>query len=94
MATTDFDTWISENVNNLEDAYCLRQSILNDENIGSFEISAKDGKKFVKAFGETLMLASIKAKETFLSMLENRYSEDGLDIETLYDFNRLMEKDD
>ncbi len=40
------------------------------------------------------MLASIKAEETFLSMLENRYSEDGLDIETLYDFNRSMEDDD
>ncbi len=94
MVTTDFDTWISANVETLEDAFCVKQCIENVENIGSYDIKTNGDKKFITAFDETLMIASEKSQETFLNMLEDRFSDGELDIETLYEFNRQMEKDD
>lgn len=94
MATTEFNSWIEDNVENIEEAYNLKQAIENRETWGSYDVSAKDDKIFITAFGETLMLASIKAKETFLSMLEQRFSEDGLDIDSTYEFYRQVAKDD
>ncbi len=91
MATTDFETWMDDNVENIEDAFCLKQAI---ENWGSYDITTKDDKIFVTATDETLMLASIKAQETFLSMLKKRFADEGLDIESTYEFYRQMEKDD
>lgn len=39
-----------------------------------------------------LMLASVKAQDTFLSTLEQRFADEGLDIESTYEFYRQMEK--
>lgn len=94
MAITDFEDWMDNNVENIEDAFCLRQCILNNENYGSYDISSNGEKKFIKAFDETLLLASIKAQETFLDMLESRYADEGLDIESTYEFYRQMAKND
>lgn len=94
MATTEFNDWIDDNVENIEDAFCLEQCILGNENYGSFDISSKGDKKFIKAFGDTLMIASIKAQETFLEILEERFADEGLDIESTYEFYRQMAKDD
>jgi predicted RNA methylase len=94
MTTTDFENWIENNVEDIEDAFCLRQCVLNNEPYGSYEISSRDGKKFIKAFDETLMIASVKAEETFLNILEDRFADEGLDIDSTYEFKRQMEKDD
>lgn len=92
--TTEFESWIDNNVEDINDAYCLKQAIENRENWGSYDVSVNGDKIFVKAFDETLMLASVKAQETFLSMLEQQFADEGLDIESTYDFYRQMEKDD
>lgn len=94
MATTDFDQWIGDNVSDIEDAYCLKHSIENRENWGNYDIITKSDKVFVTAFNETLMLASIKAQETFLSILETRFADLGLDIDSSYEFYCQMKKDD
>lgn len=91
---TDFESWLDNNVETIEDAYCLQQAILNKENYGSYDFSSNGEKYFIKAFAEPLMLASIKARDTFLSMLEKRYAYEGLSLESSYDYNRQMEKDD
>ncbi len=90
MATTDFDTWISENVQNLEDAFCLKRCIEDDDDIGSYDIKSDGDRKFIKAFGETLMIANQKSQATFLKMLESRFSDGELNIQTIYEFKRQM----
>lgn len=94
MTTTDFDQWMEDNVEGIEDAFCLEQAIRNQEHVGSFDVKVKGDRLFVEAFGDTLMIAGAKAQETFLSMLENKYSDEGLSIESTYDFKRQMEKND
>ena len=42
---------------------------------------------------DTLMLASEKARQTFLSIIETEYCE-GMDIEGYYAYHHAMEKDD
>ncbi len=92
---TDFDLWIADNVDDIEDAYCLQQAILNNENWGSYEVKGSPDKMFVTGVGDdTLMLASTKAREAFLSTIEARYADEGLDFESAYNFYRAMSKND
>lgn len=91
---TDFDAWMEAYVEDIEDAFCVKDAILNEYSCGPFDVKRNGERLFIYTCGDTLMLANDKAKETFLSMLENRYADEGWDIETTYEYRRQMEKDD
>lgn len=99
MVTTDFSAWLTcMDLRDYEDVYALYRSIEECDTYGVFETQVAKGVNngwIVKAtyFDDTLHLASEKAKETFLSMIEKRYF-DGLDVEGWYAYMKAMEKDD
>lgn len=99
MATiTDFEQWLDENVdgNDYIDVYSVYCTVNEGMGQGGYEIkkNQSNGRLFVTGPGEnTLMIASDKAKEAFLKMIEDRYCED-MDIEGYYAFHHAMEKDD
>ena len=99
MTTKDFSEWlICMDLSDYEDIYSLYRSVEECETYGSFETQIAKGSNngwIVKAtyIDESLHLASEKAKNTFLSMIENRYF-NGMDVEGWYAYMRAMEKDD
>ena len=99
MTTKDFSAWlICMDLSDYEDIYSLYRSVEECETYGSFDTQIAKGFNngwIVKAtyIDESLHLASEKAKETFLSMIENRYF-NGMDVEGWYAYMRAMEKDD
>lgn len=99
MTTKDFSAWlICMDLSDYEDIYSLYRSVEECETYGSFDTQIAKGSNngwIVKAthIDESLYLASEKAKNTFLSMIENRYF-NGMDVEGWYAYMRAMEKDD
>lgn len=99
MTIKDFSEWlICMDLSDYEDIYSLYRSVEECETYGSFETQIAKGSNngwIVKAtyLDEALHLASEKAKETFLSMIENRCF-NGMDVEGWYAYMRAMEKDD
>ena len=99
MTTKDFSEWlICMDLSGYEDIYSLYRSVEECETYGSFETQIAKGSNngwIVKAtyIDESLHLASEKAKNTFLSMIEKRYF-DGFDAEGWYAYKKAMEKDD
>lgn len=100
MATiTDFDAWLScIDLSDYNDVYSLYQTVSELVNYSSFEITENDtsnGKRYFLKSNEcddTLMLASEKSRQTFLSIITTRYCED-MDIEGYYAFHHGMEMD-
>ena len=99
MTTKDFSGWlICMDLSDYEDIYSLYRSVEECETYGSFETQIAKGSNngwIVKAtyIDESLHLASEKAKNTFLSMIEKRYFND-MDAEGWYAYNKAMQKDD
>lgn len=98
MATiTDFDEWLEEAIDggDYSDVYSLYHTITDEVNNGGFQISKNNGRWFVVSGNceDTLMISTEKARQTLLSIIEERYCED-MDIEGYYYFHRAMEKDD
>lgn len=105
MTTTSFDDWLLANLDksDYDDVWNLYHSIsecteeTSDSEMGIFKTSfnRQQGKYFVtNSCGEgTLMLASDKARATFLKVIENSCC-DEMDIEGWYAFHKAMEKDD
>ena len=99
MTTKDFSEWlICMDLSDYEDIYSLYRSVEECETYGSFETQIAKGSNngwIVKAtyIDESLHLASEKAKNTFLSMIEKRYFND-MDAEGWYAYNKAMQKDD
>ncbi len=99
MTTKDFSEWlICMDLSDYEDIYSLYRSVEECETYGSFETQIAKGSNngwIVKAtyIDESLHLASEKAKNTFLSMIEKRYF-NSMDVEGWYAYMRAMEKDD
>lgn len=95
MATiTDFDAWLMCYVENSEEALCLKGVVESRRSSDGYDISENSGKLFVKAWGDTLMLASPRAIETFLSILESRYAHEGLSLDETCDYDRAISKND
>lgn len=95
MATiTDFGVWMACYVENAEDALCAKQAVESRESYGVYSISENNGKLFMKAWGDTLMLASPKAVGTFVEMLEAKFAHEGLSLEATCDYDRAVSKDD
>ena len=99
MTTKDFSEWlVCMDLSDYEDIYSLYRSVEECETYGSFETQIAKGSNngwIVKAtyIDESLHLASEKAKNTFLSMIEKRYFND-MDAEGWYAYNKAMQKDD
>ena len=99
MTTKDFSEWlVCMDLSDYEDIYSLYRSIEECDTYGSFETQIAKGSNngwIVKAtyIDESLHLASEKAKNTFLSMIEKRYF-NSMDVEGWYAYNKAMQKDD
>lgn len=99
MTTKDFSEWlVCMDLSDYEDIYSLYRSVEECETYGSFDTQIAKGSNngwIVKAtyIDESLHLASEKAKNTFLSMIEKRYFK-GMDAEGWYAYNKAMQKDD
>ncbi|HEY1136472.1 MAG TPA: hypothetical protein VGE64_03185 [Xanthomonadaceae bacterium] len=100
MATiTDFEAWLEQaDPEGHEEVYALYQAVYGAEDYGFYEckVSADGTKWFIKSghVEDTLMLASEKARSAFLSLIENKYTEGDMDIESWYGYRRAMAKDD
>ena len=99
MATTDFEAWLFCHVlpSDYIDVYNCYTAIQDKSGNGSYDVQYNfdQGKLFVTPVGtnDTLMIATEKARQTILNMIENRYC-NGMDIEGYYAFHQAMEKDD
>ena len=98
MATiTEFEAWLTVVLfdNDYNDVCCLYRSVEEEDTYGLFSTSRKDDKLFVKCdiCDDTLMLASPKAKEFFLSLLDNRYLK-GMNVDAYESYHRELEKED
>ena len=98
--TTDFLAWLScIDLSDYNDVWSLYHTVSDLSDYSSFEIDVKEETKGTKYFlksvecDDTLMLASEKARQTFLSIIETEYCE-GMDIEGYYAYHHAMEKDD
>lgn len=95
---TDFNIWLEQAVpEDFEEVYCLYHAVKDKENYGLYECKkSADGKLFIEAnhIEDTLMLASQKAIDSFLHLIESRYVEPGMTIEGWYEFHRGMAKND
>ncbi len=97
MATiTDFNSWLLVTVNESDynDIYNLYCTIAYGEGQGCYEISNKNGMWFLKYItsSDTLMIASEKARQTLLSIIEHEYCGD-MDIESFWSYHHALEKD-
>lgn len=94
---TDFREWLeSTDLSGYNDVYSLYHSVCNIEDFGSYEtVKTSNGGYVVTSCDSdmTLFIASEKARETFLKIIEDDYCE-GMDIEGYHAFHRAMEKDD
>lgn len=91
----DFEVVLS-NIEDLEDAFCLDQTIRTGTDYGCYYYSSDGERIFITSdcFEGTFMLPSEKAKNYFLDVLEKRWSEEGIPLEIYYEMRRQMEKDD
>ena len=95
--TTDFQEWLDNlDETNIEEIYCLYDSIVGVTQMGGFSCSQKDARLFIKTDqnDSTLMLASGKAVKAFLDKLDNEYGGDFGWVGGHYEFVRAMAKDD
>jgi hypothetical protein len=99
MATTSSDVqdWLDKlNDNDIEEIYCLYESIVGVTEMGGFKCSQNNGKLFIQNgdIKQTLMLESGKAIKEFLDKLDNEYGGDFGWVGGHYEFVRSMRKDD
>ena len=92
-----YKDWIENNVDadDYEDVYCLYQAVYNEESYGMFSAHSEGDNIVVKSdMGEDeLILRGSSEQQKFLDYLDDTYGED-IGIESLYSFNKAMEKDD
>lgn len=94
----DFENWInSHDLSDYNDVYCLYRSVADVDEWGSFKTVHGRGKGIYilksTECEENLVIASEKARKTFLNMIEEKFCGE-LDIEGWYSFNYANEKDD
>ena len=93
--STDFEVFLNH-IDDLEDAFCLDQTIRTEIDYGSYHYKKNGEKMFITSncWEDTLMLANEKAKEYFLHLLEERWSEDKISLENYYEMMKQMDKKD
>ena len=91
--TTDFNKWLeAADPDDFEIIYALYQAVEERETNDPWQISLKGEKTFMTCgfAQDTLMLASEKARNSFLSLILNKYCGDFGDIESWYGYERNM----
>ena len=92
-----FKDWIENNVDadDYEDVYCLYQAVYNVDNYGMYSAHSEGDNIIVSSdMGEEKMVLRGPAEQQeFLDYLDDTYGED-IGVESLYSFNKAMEKDD
>ncbi|HKC67165.1 MAG TPA: hypothetical protein VKG26_02970 [Bacteroidia bacterium] len=98
MTTTiDFQEWLDNlDDTDIEEIYCLYESISHKTQMGSFDCSENNGILFVTNGDndQVLKLVSEKAVETFLAKLDKDYGGGFGWVGGQYEFVRSMKKDD
>ena len=95
MATTDFNEWLSFNVEDAAEALAVKNALEFKVNYGSYEYSEEpDGRIFIKGVFGTVLIANEKSLNLFKAMLEEKYAHKGMDLETTVDYDRAISKDD
>jgi hypothetical protein len=95
--TTDFQEWLDNlEDNDIEDIFCLYDSIVCVSEMGGFKCSQKNGMLFIQSGDndQTLMLASGKAVKAFLDKLDKEYGGEFGWVGGHYNFVQAMRKDD
>ncbi|WP_104381355.1 hypothetical protein [Sphingobacterium sp. HMA12] len=82
MATTDFKTWIYENVdiNDINEVWSLYQAVIGESNdYHPYSATRKSGILLVQHSNQSdpLVIASEEAKSAFINILEYPYLEQG-----------------
>lgn len=96
---TDFQAFIDcADLEDYEDVYCLYRSVKEITEYAGFSTTQKSTSKgnsyFVKYIhDDLLMLASEKARNYFMTFLEQKYTGD-MDMEGWYAYKRAMAKND
>jgi hypothetical protein len=96
---TDFEAWLDQaDPEGHEEVYALYQAVYGAEDCGFYECKASvNGTEWFLRAGhveDTLMLASGKARSAFLSLIERRYTDGDMDIESWYGYKRAMARDE
>ena len=96
--TTSFEDWLSglNLEDSFDDVHSLYRAVSERDSYGPFSCSTKGDMTFVTCEAETdqtLVLASEKARNGFIVLLEKLYGGD-LTIEGQYYYNKQMEKMD
>ena len=100
MATiTDFEAWLDQaDPDGYEEVFALYQAVTECGSFGFYECKAgpKGTNWFIKGGGteDTLMLASQKARDAFTKLVEEKYGDGELDMESWYHYHRNMARDD
>ncbi len=91
--TTSFEEWLeAADPDDFEIIYALYQAVSERETYDPWQISINGDRLFVKCgfTKDTLMLASEKACNSFLSLILKKYCRDFDDIESWYGYERNM----
>lgn len=96
---TDFSGWLDQaDLDDHEEIYALYKAVEGAEEVGLYKCTAAADrtKWFVTAdhIDDTLMLASVDARSTFLKKIESDYTDGEMDIESWYGYMCAMSKDD
>lgn len=97
MATTDFQIWLDNlDDDDIETIHFLYESISGETEMGGFKTTKKNDTLVIKSDhnDQTLILASEKAKKTFLDKLNKEYGGEFGWVGGHYEFVRSMNKDD
>lgn len=92
MATTDFDEWLATyGPESDEEAFQLHHALEGQEDYGIYSISAKGQQLFIRVGdGDTLCLASEKARESFERRKEGFLPDTDLGWEGSEGYRRAM----
>lgn len=92
-----YKDWIDRNLDadDYEDVYCLYQAVYNVDHYGMYSARMEGDNVIVQSdMGEDeLILRGDAEQQKFLDYIDDTYGED-IGIESLYSFNKAMEKDD
>lgn len=99
--TTDFKLWTDfVQLENYEEIYCIYKSVSDNDEWGAFRCSKKENSNRTMYFlkcdycDDILVLASEKAKDSFLQYIQTNYIKSDLDIEGWYGFEYAKSKND
>jgi hypothetical protein len=97
MNTTNFEEWLQTiDFDSYREVYGLYTDVETISDMGIFSCKTEKETQFIvknSLSGESLFLASEKAKNAFLRHIEQKYC-DGMSMEAWFSFKNEMEKED